>query len=106
MRVIVAKDYDEMSRKAADLVISLMQEKPQLKFGLATGSTPEGLYKNLIKANKEGEINFKYASSVNLDEYVGIDKQNDQSYQYFMNDRLFDHVDICLLYTSPSPRDV
>ena len=94
MRVIVSKDYDEMSRKAADLVISLMKDKSQLKFGLATGSTPIGLYKNLVEASKEGEIGFQYASTVNLDEYVGIDKDNEQSYQYFMNDNLFNHVGI------------
>lgn len=93
MKVIVSKDYDEMSKKAADLVISTMVEKPQIKFGLATGSTPIGLYENLAKANKEGEISFKYAKSVNLDEYVGIDPENDQSYQYFMNENLFNKVD-------------
>lgn len=93
MKVIVSKDYDEMSRKAADFVINYMIEKPQMKFGFATGSTPIGLYENLVKANKEGEISFKYSRGVNLDEYVGIDKENNQSYQYFMNENLFDKVD-------------
>lgn len=92
MKVIVCKDYDDMSKKAADLVISNIKEKPQIKLGLATGSSPIGLYKNLISANEDGEISFKFAKSVNLDEYIGIDPENDQSYQYFMNENLFNHV--------------
>ena len=94
MKVIVCKDYDEMSKKASELVISNMMEKPQIKFGFATGSSPVGLYKNLIAAQKDGEISFKYAKSVNLDEYVGIDPDNEQSYSYFMYDNLFNHVNI------------
>lgn len=92
MKVIVCKDYDDMSKKSADLVISNIIEKPQIKLGLATGSSPIGLYKNLIKANDEGEISFRYAKSVNLDEYVGISADNDQSYKYFMKKNFFDHV--------------
>ncbi len=94
MKVIVCKDYDDMSKKASDLVISNMMEKPQIKFGFATGSSPIGLYKNLIAAQEEGEISFKYSKSVNLDEYVGIDPNNSQSYSYFMHKNLFDHVAI------------
>lgn len=94
MKVIVCKDYDEMSKKASDFVISHMKEKPETKFGFATGSSPEGLYKNLVAAQKEGEISFKYAKSVNLDEYVGIDPENEQSYSYFMHKHLFDHVNM------------
>lgn len=92
MKVIVSKDYDEMSKKAADLIVNMLIDKPQAKFGFATGSTPIGLYENLAKAEKEGEISFKYSKSVNLDEYIGIDKENDQSYQYFMNENLFNKV--------------
>lgn len=92
MKVIVSKDYDEMSKKSADLIINMLIDKPQAKFGFATGSTPIGLYENLAKAEKEGEISFKYSKSVNLDEYIGIDKENDQSYQYFMNENLFNKV--------------
>lgn len=92
MKVIVCKDYDDMSKKAADLVINNIKEKPQIKLGLATGSSPIGLYKNLIKANDEGEISFRYAKSVNLDEYIGIDPENEQSYNYFMRKNFFDHV--------------
>ena len=94
MKVIVCKDYDDMSKKASQLVMNALVEKPQLKFGFATGSSPMGLYKNLVAAQKEGEISFKYAKSVNLDEYVGIDPENDQSYSHFMHENLFDHVNI------------
>ena len=92
MKVIVSKDYDEMSKKAADLIVNMLIDKHQAKFGFATGSTPIGLYENLAKAEKEGEISFKYSKSVNLDEYIGIDKENNQSYQYFMNENLFNKV--------------
>ena len=94
MKVIVCKDYEDMSKKASEFVINYMMEKPQIKFGFATGSSPIGLYKNLIAAQKDGEISFKYAKSVNLDEYVGIYPSNDQSYSYFMHKNLFDHVAI------------
>ena len=94
MKVIVCKDYDDMSKKAADLVISNIKEKPQIKLGLATGSSPIGLYKNLISANEHPQIPFKFAKSVNLDEYIGIDPANDQSYQYFMNENLFNYVSL------------
>lgn len=94
MKVIISKDYDEMSKRASDLVKSVLLDKPQAKLGLATGSTPIGLYKNLIDLAAKGEIGFQYVKTVNLDEYVGIDPENDQSYQYFMNHNLFDHVNI------------
>ena len=94
MKVIVCKDYDDMSKKASQLVMNALVDKPQLKFGFATGSSPIGLYKNLVAAQKEGEVSFKYAKSVNLDEYVGIDPENDQSYSHFMHENLFDHVNI------------
>lgn len=94
MKIIISDSYEELSKKAADLFISILQEKPQSKLGLATGSSPIGLYKNLIKAQKEGEISFHWAKTINLDEYVGIDPKDDQSYQTFMNENLFDHVNI------------
>ena len=92
MKVIRAKDYDEMSKKAADFITNLMIDIPQAKLGFATGSTPIGMYEKLAEAEKNGEISFKFAKSVNLDEYVGIDSTNDQSYQYFMNENLFNKV--------------
>lgn len=94
MKIIVSDSYEEMSRKAADLFISLLKENPKSKLGLATGSSPVGLYKDLVKAYNDKEITFADVKSVNLDEYVGIDPKNEQSYQYFMNDNLFDHVNI------------
>lgn len=94
MKIIVSDSYEEMSKKAADLFKSLLKEKPQSKLGLATGSSPIGLYDELVKAQKEGEISFHWAKSINLDEYVGIDPENEQSYQYFMDHYLFDRVNI------------
>ena len=94
MKVIVCKDYDEMSRKAAEIFAERIKAKPDIVLGLATGSTPEGLYAELIRMNKAGDISFKQVRTFNLDEYVGLDPDHDQSYRYFMNAKLFDHVDI------------
>ncbi len=94
MKFIVCKNYDEMSREGAKIVISQIKEKKDTILGLATGSTPVGLYKELIKAYESGEISFKNVKSFNLDEYYPINKTNDQSYDYFMNDNLFSHIDI------------
>ena len=94
MKVIVSDTYEEMSQKAADLLINQLREKPQSKLGLATGSTPIGLYDNLAKAQKDGEISFHWVKTVNLDEYVGLEPNHDQSYQYFMNEHLLDKVNI------------
>lgn len=94
MNFIKVSTYDELSRKAAAIIASQVIVKPDCVLGLATGSSPVGAYKNLIKANKAGDIDFSAVTSVNLDEYVGLDGSNDQSYRYFMNDNLFDHVNI------------
>lgn len=94
MRVIVTKDYDEMSLKAAEIMRAQVQLKPDSVLGLATGSTPLGLYANLVKWNKEGSLDFSEVKSVNLDEYVGLDANHDQSYVYFMNENLFSKVNI------------
>ncbi len=94
MKVIVTKDYAEMSAVAAELVTKQINEKPDCVLGLATGSTPEGMYADLIKANKEGKVDFAAVKTVNLDEYYPIKPDNDQSYRYFMNDKLFNHVNI------------
>lgn len=93
-QVIVGKDYDDMSRRAASIVAEQIKEDPACVLGLATGSTPIGLYDELISLNKSGEISFKDITTYNLDEYCSLDEANDQSYRYFMNDHLFDHVDI------------
>ncbi len=94
MKFIVCENYEEMSKAGADIVISQLKEKNNSILGLATGSTPVGLYKELIKSYENGEISFKDVKTFNLDEYYPISKSNDQSYDYFMNDNLFNHIDI------------
>ena len=94
MNFITTKTYEELSKKAAELIAAQILVKPNCVLGLATGSSPVGTYKELIKKNKEEIIDFSTVTSVNLDEYVGLDGTNDQSYRYFMNDNLFNHVNI------------
>ncbi len=94
MNIIVCKNYAEMSKSAAQMVAKLIKEKPSCVLGLATGSTPEGLYDNLAELCAKGEISFEKVTSVNLDEYYPIAPTNDQSYRYFMNQHLFDRVNI------------
>lgn len=94
MEIIVSKNYDELSKKAASFIIDLIKEKPDAVLGLATGGTPEGMYAELIKAYEAGEISFKDIKTYNLDEYIGLDGDHEQSYRYFMDKQLFDHVDI------------
>lgn len=94
MNFITVKTYEELSHKAAMLIASQMIVKPNCVLGLATGSSPVGTYQELIKMNQAGDIDFSQVVSVNLDEYVGLDGSNDQSYRYFMNENLFNHVNI------------
>lgn len=94
MQIIKAKDYKDMSKKAASLFFSQITLKSDSVLGLATGSTPIGTYQQLIEWFKAGDISFENVKTVNLDEYVGLSGDNDQSYRYFMNTNLFDHVDI------------
>lgn len=94
MKVIVCKDYDEMSEEAAQIFIKQIQEKHDSVLGLATGSSPIGMYKELIKANNDGAIDFKDVITFNLDEYVGLNKDHPASYYYFMNENLFNHINI------------
>ena len=94
MRIYKAKDYEEMSRKAADIVSAQIIMKPDCVLGLATGSTPVGLYKQLIEWYRNGDLDFSGVRTVNLDEYKGISRENEQSYYYFMHQNLFDHVNI------------
>lgn len=100
MRIIKTKDYEDMSRKAAAVISAVMIEKPDCVLGLATGSSPIGTYKNLIKAYENGDLDFSKVTSVNLDEYKGLDHANDQSYYYFMNENLFKHVNIDMAKTN------
>ena len=94
MKIIRAKSYEEMSREAAKLLASQILMRPDAVLGLATGSTPIGLYDQLVKWYEAGELDFSAVRSVNLDEYCGLDGTNDQSYRYFMNHHLFDRVNI------------
>ena len=94
MRIICAKDYSDVSRKAANLIASQIHLKPDCVLGLATGSSPIGTYQELIRMYEAGDLDFSQVSTVNLDEYVGLDKNHDQSYAYFMRHNLFDHVNI------------
>ena len=94
MRIIKAKDYDDLSRKAANIISAQVLLKPDCVIGLATGSTPIGTYKQLIEWYEKGDLDFSAAKSVNLDEYRGLTKDNDQSYYYFMYNNLFKHINI------------
>lgn len=100
MKVVIAKDYDEMSKKAFDVMAEVVKAKSDAVIGLATGSTPIGLYKNMIKDHEENGTSYKNVKTVNLDEYAGLDYSSDQSYVYFMRHNLFDHIDIDLKNTN------
>ncbi len=94
MRIIVVKDKEAMGRRAADLVQAEMERHANPVIGLATGSTPLPLYKELIRRHKEEGLDFSTCITFNLDEYVGLAPDHDQSYRYFMNKNLFDHINI------------
>ena len=94
MKFFTVKAYDELSSKAADIIAAQIIVKPDCVLGLATGSSPVGTYKRLIADYESGKLDFSTVTSVNLDEYVGLDGSNEQSYRYFMNTNLFDHVNI------------
>jgi glucosamine-6-phosphate deaminase len=94
MKIIVAKDYNEMSKKAAQIIAAQITLKPNSVLGFATGSSPVGTYQELAKKNQAGEIDFSDITTVNLDEYKGLPKEHEQSYIRFMNENLFDHVNI------------
>lgn len=94
MRIIKAKDYADMSRKAANIIAAQVILKPDCVLGLATGSTPIGTYKELIKGYENGDLDFSLVKTANLDEYRGLEKSNDQSYDYFMKANLFNHINI------------
>jgi len=94
MLVIIKENYDEMSKEAAKIVADRMRKKPNLVLGLATGSTPLGLYKELIRMHREEGLDFSKVTTFNLDEYVGLPPTHDQSYHYFMEENLFKHINI------------
>ena len=94
MRIYCTKDYKEMSRKAANLISAQVIIKPDCVLGLATGSTPIGIYDQLVEWYHKNDIDFSEVTTVNLDEYRGLTKENDQSYYHFMHTHLFDRVNI------------
>ena len=94
MRILCAKDYKEMSEMAADIIGAEVLLKPDAILGLATGSTPIGTYEELVRRYEAGRLDFGKIKTVNLDEYRGLTRDNDQSYYYFMHSHLFDHINI------------
>lgn len=94
MRIIQAKSYEDLSKKAAALISAEVIAKPNAVVGLATGSTPIGTYAQLVELYKNGYVDFSQARTVNLDEYCGLAPDNDQSYRYFMNEKLLNHINI------------
>ncbi len=94
MKIIRTKNYEELSKKAANIFAAQIVMKPTSVLGLATGSSPIGLYDNLVKMYENGDLDFSEIKTANLDEYVGLPGDNDQSYRYFMNEHLFSKVNI------------
>ena len=94
MKIIRARDYRDMSRKAANIISAQIIMKPNAVLGLATGSTPEGIYAQLIDWYRKGDLDFSEVTSINLDEYRGLPHDHPQSYWYFMHEKLFNHVNI------------
>lgn len=94
IKIIASKTAEEAGIAAAEVIAEIVKNKPNATLGLATGSSPIGMYKELIAKYNRGEISFKNVKSVNLDEYVGLSADHDQSYAYFMSTNLFDHIDI------------
>ena len=94
MEIIISETYEEMSRAAAKEVADLLNCKPNAVLGLATGSTPLGLYKELVRMHKDEGLDFSQVTTFNLDEYVGLTKDHPQSYHYFMHENLFKHINI------------
>lgn len=94
MKVIVVENYQQISENGAQIIADVVKNNPHAVLGLATGTSPIGIYKNLIEKCNSGEISFANVKTVNLDEYVGLDGTHPQSYRFFMNDNLFNHVDI------------
>ena len=94
MKIIVCNDYNEISKTAADIVAGKLKSKPKTVLGLATGSTPVGMYNELAEKNLNKEIDFKEVVTFNLDEYYPISSDNPQSYRYFMNEHLFNKINI------------
>ena len=94
MEVVIQRSYEQMSKAAAKLVVDVLNTKPNAVLGMATGSTPLGLYQELVQLHQAGEVDFPRATTFNLDEYVGLPANHPQSYHYFMDEHFFQHVNI------------
>jgi len=94
IKVIICQDGQEVARVGAEIFAAAISKKPDIVLGLATGSTPVGMYKELIRMHKEQKLYFNRVKSFNLDEYAGLSGEHDQSYRYFMNSNLFNHINI------------
>ena len=94
MEVVIRRTYDEMSKAAAQLVVDVLNTKPNAVLGMATGSTPLGLYQELVRLFKAGQVDFSRVTTFNLDEYVGLNANHPQSYHFFMHEHFFQHVNI------------
>ena len=99
MRIIVTEDYEELSQKAWEIMRDVLRAKPDAILGLATGSTPLGLYRKMVEDHKLNGTTYRGVRALNLDEYAGLSPENDQSYRYFMRSNLFDQIDIDLANT-------
>ena len=105
MQIVILKDAAEVASYGANIFAAQLKQKPASVLGLATGSTPVALYQNLIEKNRQGEISFADVTSFNLDEYLGLDGSHPQSYRHFMNEQLFNHIDINKNNTHVPPGD-
>lgn len=94
MEITIKKSYEDMSKAAANIIADAIRQKPDIVLGLATGSTPLGTYKELIRMHKEEGLDFSKVTTFNLDEYYGLSKDHTQSYYYYMHKNLFDHINI------------
>ncbi|HEX9727841.1 MAG TPA: glucosamine-6-phosphate deaminase, partial [Gemmatimonadales bacterium] len=94
MEVIIQPDYERMSKVAAEIVVDVLNAKPNAVLGMATGSTPLGLYRELVRLHREEQLDFSRVTTFNLDEYVGLPVNHPQSYHHFMREHFFQHVNI------------
>lgn len=94
MEIIIKNNYQEVSEAAAEYLLNVVKSKPTAVLGLPTGSSPIGMYKILVSEYKNNNVSFENVKTFNLDEYMGLDRNNDQSYYYFMNENLYSHVNL------------
>ncbi|MBG9785499.1 glucosamine-6-phosphate deaminase [Shouchella lehensis] len=99
MKIVYVKDYDALSEAGASFLLEQIKKKPSLTMGLATGGTPKGTYEKLINKSKKEKVSFEQVRTFNLDEYVGLSKEDPNSYHQYMNDMLFNHIDIKSTHT-------